>query len=98
MKTRININLRNDNDEILCSLEAVTYYDDNNEFDEGETFYIHPMTGEQCQTIDQCFQGWSEQDEESNNNWNTLRELIKEDNDKEQYFADEVDIDYYISA
>ncbi len=90
------LRLINESDVVVCSIESITFYDEENEFDEGETFYIHPLTASQCQTVGQCFQGWSEQDKESNNQWDTLREKIENDSELSQKIFNMDSIDYYV--
>lgn len=90
------LRLLNDKDEVLLSISTVTYYDEENELDEGETFYIHPLTGSECQTVRQILQGWSEQDKEDNNNWNKLIEAIENDEELSQKIFDMDIIDYYV--
>ena len=89
------LRLLNDKEVVLCSINTVTYYDDTNEFDEGETFYIHPLTGSECQTVGQILQGWSEQNEEDNNNWNKLIEEIRSDEELIQKIFNVDTVDYY---
>lgn len=47
--------------------------------DNPEWFYFHPLTNQECQDIDQIFQGWSEQDDELNQQWEKLAEFIRND-------------------
>ncbi|MEG1482922.1 MAG: hypothetical protein RSA57_03890 [Cetobacterium sp.] len=87
------LRLLNNRGEILCEINTITYYDENNEFDEGETFYIHPLTGSECQTVNQIFQGWSDESK-----WlNTLAEEIKNDRDLSQKIFNMDIIDYYMN-
>lgn len=85
-------------EKVLCSIAVEIFYNEENEFDEGDVFFIHPMTGSQCDTLDLCFVGWSEFDEESKNQWNNLRKQIENDSDlfqKLDYGMDKIDY-YYI--
>lgn len=86
------IRLLDKNENILCSLEALYIYDKDSD-DEGEYFYIHPMTGNYVEFVDMCFQGWSEQDEADNINWRKLVECIENDDDllNKFYYLDEID-------
>ncbi len=90
------LRLLNSDDEVLCSINTITYYDEENEFDDGETFFLHVLTNSQCQTIEQVFQGWSEQDKESQEQWEKLENFIKNDCDLYQKIWDLDTIDYYI--
>lgn len=98
MKATINnkLSLLNDKEEILCNIECITYYDEDNEFDEGETFYIHPLTGSECQTIGICLQGWSELDSKEQANWDALIEKIKSDSVLSQKLFMMDNIEYYV--
>jgi len=51
--------------------------------EDGQDIYFrHPITGDWEQSVNQCFEGWSEQDSESNEQWQKLRQAIqKEDAD-----------------
>lgn len=93
---RNELRLLNSNDEVLCSINTVTYYDEENEFDEGETFFLHVLTGSQCQYIEQVFQGWGEQNKEAQEQWEKLENFIKNDCDLYQKIWDLNTIDYYI--
>ena len=44
--------------------------------DEGVRYY-HPLTNQACECPEQCFHGWSEQDESDNQEWTELLELIQ---------------------
>lgn len=90
------LRLLNSKDEVLCSIDIVTYYDEENKFDEGETFFIHVLTGSQCQTVEQVFQGWGEQDKESQEQWEKLENFIKNDCDLKLKIFDLDTIDYYV--
>ena len=37
-----------------------------------DTFFLHITSGQRCDGVRDCFQGWSEQDEESDEKWETL--------------------------
>ncbi len=93
---RSKLRLLNSKDEVLCSIDTVTYYDEEDEFDEGETFFIHVLTGSECETIDQVFQGWSEQNKEAQEQWEKLENFIKNDCNLYQKIWDLNTIDYYI--
>jgi hypothetical protein len=44
--------------------------------DDGDIRYIHPISGQPCETLEQAFAGWSEQDESLNEQWDELKELV----------------------
>ena len=37
-----------------------------------DTYFIHILTGRRCESLRECFSGWSEQDEKSAEEWETL--------------------------
>jgi len=39
---------------------------------DADIYFYHIATGQRCKNLKDCFQGWSEQDEESNEKWETL--------------------------
>ncbi|WP_300857228.1 hypothetical protein [uncultured Clostridium sp.] len=90
------LRLLNDDDEVLCSIDVVMYYDEENEYDEGEIFFLHVLTGSQCETIEQVFQGWSEQNKEAQEQWEKLENFIEDDRDLAQKICDLDEVDYYI--
>ena len=44
---------------------------------DADTYFYHITTGQRCENVRDCFQGWSEQDEESNEKWETLCDRIE---------------------
>ena len=44
---------------------------------DADTYFYHITTGQRCENVRDCFQGWSEQDEESNEKWETLCHRIE---------------------
>lgn len=87
------LRLLNYNEEVLCKITAILEYDEN---DEEELYFLHPLNGNKCQNINQCFYGWSEQ-EDRDNYWSKLREEIQNDNMLIQKIYDDIEeIDYYI--
>ena len=89
-----NIRLLDKDENILCSLEVVYSYNDNDE-DEGEVLFVHPMTGSYVEFARMCLQGWSEQDEADNINWWKLIECIEND-DLLNRFYDLDEVDYFL--
>lgn len=91
------LRLLNEEDKVLCSIGAEVHYDENNEFDEGDIYFIHPMTGNKCELLEQCFSGWAEQEEEKNIQWILLKRRIKNDKELMQKIWHDLEkIDYYI--
>jgi hypothetical protein len=58
--------------------------------DDGDIRYYHPLTNQACETLSQCFAGWSEQSEADSKEWSDLAALINS-GDIDQYIEDDVD-------
>ena len=43
-----------------------------------DTYFRHIMTGERCESVRDCFSGWSEPDQEVSEKWETLCQRIEE--------------------
>ena len=54
-----------------------------------DTYFIHITSGQRCDGVRDCFEGWSEQDEESDEKWETLCKRIEELDGLEQIICDE---------
>ena len=77
-------------------ITAEIFFDEENEFDEGELFFRHVMTDQLCNSAEQTLSGWSEQDETDNKNWRHLVNEINEDDMLKQKIFDEMEeIEYY---
>ena len=46
--------------------------------DDVDTYFLHITSGQRCEGVRDCFSGWSEQDEESDEKWETVCERIEE--------------------
>ena len=57
--------------------------------DDVDTYFLHITRGGRCDSVGECLDGWSEQDEESNEKWDTLCERIDELENIEQIMCDE---------
>ena len=57
--------------------------------EEADTYFIHVTTGQRCESVRDCFSGWSEQDEKSAEQWETLCERIENLGSIEEYIANE---------
>lgn len=68
-------------DKIIYRMYAYLEYDENNNNDEGEITFRHPMTGERCANIKDCLVGWSEMTDEDNHIRNALVDMVSEDED-----------------
>ena len=54
-----------------------------------DTYFRHVMNGQRCESVRDCFDGWSEPDEESTEKWETLCERIENHGNLEQTICDE---------
>ena len=54
-----------------------------------DIYFLHITSGQRCESVKDCFSGWSEQDEESNEKWETLCKRIEELDGLEQIICDE---------
>ena len=57
--------------------------------DDVDIYFIHITSGQRCEGVRDCFEGWSEQDEESDEKWETLCKRIEELDGLEQIICDE---------
>ena len=53
-----------------------------------DTYFLHVTTGQRCESVRDCFDGWSEPDEESTEKWETLCERIEEYGNLEETICD----------
>ena len=44
---------------------------------DADTYFYHITTGQRCENVRDCFQGWSEQSNEDNEKWETLCHRIE---------------------
>ena len=44
---------------------------------DADTYFYHITTGQRCENVRDCFLGWSEQNEEDNEKWETLCDRIE---------------------
>ena len=56
--------------------------------EEADTYFIHVTTGQRCESVRDCFSGWSEQDEKSAEQWETLCQRIEEYGNLEETICD----------
>ena len=75
-----------------ASIGTVVEFIGNDE--DGDLYFFHPLTNAKCESLDQCFSGWSEQDLEIEEEWEKLSEFINniEDINQEIYYANNKDI------
>ena len=88
------IKLLDDKENILCQLDTIINYEENDE--EIQVYYVHPLTSLRNENPKSCLQGWSEQNEIENNNWNILIENIINDINLYQKLYDLEEIEYFI--
>ena len=88
------IKLLDDKENILCQLDTIINYEENDE--EIQVYYVHPLTNLRNENPKSCLQSWSEQNEIENNNWNILIENIINDINLYQKLYDLEEIEYFI--
>ena len=54
-----------------------------------DSYFRHILTGERCETVWDCFSGWSEQNEKSAEQWETLCKRIEDLPNIEAFICDE---------
>ena len=60
---------------------------------EPDTYFLHVLTGARCESVWSCLTGWSEQNEEAEEKWDTLCERIDEFENLEQTICDEKSVE-----
>ena len=56
---------------------------------DAETYFLHVITGQRCESVWECLIGWSEPDEESMEKWETLCSRIEKYGNLEETICDE---------
>ena len=54
-----------------------------------DTYFLHVTTGQRCESVWDCLDGWSEPDERSTEKWETLCERIENLDGMEEYICHE---------
>ena len=54
-----------------------------------ETYFLHILTNQRCETVRECFSGWSEQDKKTYEDWETLCQHIENLSNLEEIICDE---------
>jgi len=54
-----------------------------------DTYFLHVLTNQRCEGVRDCFDGWSEQDKKTAEQWETLCERIENLGSIEEYIANE---------
>ena len=57
--------------------------------EEADTYFLHVMTGQRCESAWECLIGWSEPDEKSTEKWETLCSRIEKHENIEQTICNE---------
>ena len=73
-------------------ISAVAEWAENSRGDimgELDTYFLHVMTGQRCESVWSCLTGWSESDEKSSEKWETLCERIENLDGMEEYICNE---------
>ena len=68
-------------------ISGVAEWGENSQGDimrEVDTYFLHVLTGQRCESAWSCLTGWSEPDEKSAEKWETLCERIEEYENIEQ--------------
>ena len=60
---------------------------------DAETYFRHIMTGQRCESVKDCFTGWSECAERSAAKWEVLCERIEELDNLGEYICDEKSVE-----
>jgi len=56
---------------------------------DADTYFLHITRGSRCDGVGECLDGWSEQNEEAEEKWETLCERIEKLDGLEQIICDE---------
>ena len=70
-----------------CQIAGVAEWGENSQGDimkELDTYFLHVLTGQRCESVWSCLTGWSEPDEKSMEKWETLCRRIEEYENIEQ--------------
>jgi len=54
-----------------------------------DTYFLHILTNQRCETVRDCFAGWSEPDERSTEKWETLCGRVEELGNIEEWICNE---------
>ena len=57
--------------------------------EEADTYFLHVMTGQRCESAWECLIGWPEPDEKSTEKWETLCSRIEKYGNLEETICDE---------
>ena len=54
-----------------------------------DTYFLHILTNQRCESLRDCFDGWSEQDKKADEEWETLCQHIEDLGNTEEYICNE---------
>ena len=54
-----------------------------------DTYFLHILTNQRCESVRDCFSGWSEQDKKTDEDWETLCQHIEDLGSIEEYICNE---------
>jgi len=54
-----------------------------------DTYFLHILTNQRCESVRDCFSGWSEQDKKTDEDWESLCQHIENLPSLEQIICDE---------
>jgi len=54
-----------------------------------DTYFLHILTNQRCESVRDCFSGWSEQDKKTDEEWETLCQHIENLGSIEEYICNE---------
>jgi len=60
---------------------------------DADVYFRHIMSGQRCESVRDCFAGWSECDERSTEKWEALCERIEGLDNLEEYICDEKSVE-----
>ena len=75
-----------------CQVQAIgTWYENSHGevIGDVDTYFLHVLTGQRCESVRDCFSGWSEQNKKSDEDWETLCQHIEDLSGLEQIICDE---------
>ena len=75
-----------------CQVQAVGQWRENTAgttIGDVDTYFIHILTGRRCESVRDCFTGWSEQDEKATDDWEALCQHIEDLRGIEEIICDE---------
>ena len=68
------------NNNVLCSIDASLYWENDNA-ENPDLYFYHIMTGSECTDPYDVLTGWEEAEEKHNQEWETLCNMIYNDED-----------------